>query len=158
MDTYILSVCGAVILSAVAAILLPEGRMGKFIGGIVKIFCLLIIVLPLPSMLEGILPSEGEDSNVSTEMPLDETFLQKMFSLQMERQEKLICERLEGEFEIVVSARILWELVDCECKIKQIEISIEDFGIYGKDEHIFVIEQVKNTVFAMYGAEVVVYE
>ena len=31
-------------------------------------------------------------------------------------------------------------------------------GIYGKDEHIFVIEQVKNTVFAMYGEEVVVYE
>ena len=157
MDTYILSVCGAVILSAVAAMLLPEGRLGKFIGGILKIFCLLIIVLPLPSMLEGILP-EKEDTDVSAETPLDETFLNKMFSLQMERQEQLIDERLEGEYGIVVSSQIVWELVGYECEIKQIEIGIEDFGIYGKDEHIFVIEQVKNTVFAMYGEEVVVYE
>ena len=157
MDTYILSVCGAVILSAVAAMLLPEGRLGKFIGGILKIFCLLIIVLPLPSILEGILP-EKEDAEVSAEMPLDETFLNKMFTLQMERQEQLIDERLEGEYGIVVSSQIVWELVGYECKIKQIEIGIEDFGIYGKDEHIFVIEQVKNTVFAMYGEEVVVYE
>lgn len=157
MDTYILSVCGAVILSAVAAMLLPEGRLGKFIGGILKIFCLLIIVLPLPSMLEGILPEKG-DTEVSAETPLDETFLNKMFTLQMERQEQLIDERLEGEYGIVVSSQIVWELVGYECKIKQIEIGIEDFGIYGKDEHIFVIEQVKNTVFAMYGEEVVVYE
>lgn len=157
MDTYILSVCGAVILSAVAAMLLPEGRLGKFIGGILKIFCLLIIVLPLPSMLEGILPERGE-TEISAEMPLDETFLNKMFSLQMERQEQLIDERLEGEYGIVVSSQIVWELVGYECEIKQIEIGVEDFGIYGKDEHIFVIEQVKNTVFAMYGEEVVVYE
>lgn len=157
MDTYILSVCGAVILSAVAAILLPEGRLGKFIGGILKIFCLLIIVLPLPSMLQGIFPDGGE-TDVSAEMPLDETFLNKMFTLQMERQEQLIDERLEGEYGIVVSSQIVWELVGYECKISQIEISIQDFGIYGKDEHIFVIEQVKNTVFAMYGEEVIVYE
>ena len=108
-------------------------------------------------MLEGILP-EKEDAEVSAEMPLDETFLNKMFTLHMERQEQLIDERLEGEYGIVVSSQIVWELVGYECKIKQIEIGIEDFGIYGKDEHIFVIEQVKNTVFAMYGEEVVVYE
>ncbi len=157
MDTYILSVCGAAILSAVAAILLPESKLGKFIGGMIRIFCLLVIVLPLPSLIGGFLsPEEGE--NTSAQMPLDEEFMQKMFSLQMEGREELIADRLEAELGIVVSARMVWELVEYECKIKQIEVSIENFGIYGEDEHIFVIEQVKSIVFAMYGEEVVVYE
>lgn len=157
MDTYILSVCGAAILSAVAAILLPESKLGKFIGGMIRIFCLLVIVLPLPSLIGGFLsPEEGK--NTSAQMPLDEEFMQKMFSLQMEGREELIADRLEAELGIVVSARMVWELVEYECKIKQIEVSIENFGIYGEDEHIFVIEQVKSIVFAMYGEEVVVYE
>lgn len=157
MDTYILSVCGAAILSAVAAILLPESKLGKFIGGMIRIFCLLVIVLPLPSLIGGFLsPEEGE--NTSAQMPLDEEFMQKMFSLQMEGREELIADRLEAELGIVVSARMVWGLVEYECKIKQIEVSIENFGIYGEDEHIFVIEQVKSIVFAMYGEEVVVYE
>lgn len=152
-----MSVCGAAILSAVAAILLPESKLGKFIGGIIRICCLLVIVLPLSSLIGGFLsPEEGEDT--SAQMPLDEEFMQNMFSLQVEGREKLIEERLEAELGIGVSARMVWELVEYECDARQIEVTIENFGIYGEDEHIFVIEQVKSIVFAMYGEEVVVYE
>ena len=38
MKTYILGVCGAVILSALIFLLLPDGKLGKFIGGVRAVY------------------------------------------------------------------------------------------------------------------------
>ena len=45
MRAYILGVCGAVIISALLFLLLPGGKLGKFIGGILKLFCVAVMLI-----------------------------------------------------------------------------------------------------------------
>lgn len=159
MQTYILSVCGAVIISALVMILLPEGKLGKFVQGILRLFCLFVVTMPLFSLV-----ASWKDGNV--QLPgtegegavLDEEFISYVFSQRAEEEETAWCDYISEEFEVRVSAEVLWEFVDYAYKVTRIKIKIEDFGIYEEDEHIFVIEQVKERISGMVSAEVEVYE
>ena len=53
---------------------------------------------------------------------------------------------------------ILWTYAEYAYNVTELQIKIENFGIYGEDEHIFVIEQVKNRISELTSAEVAVYE
>ena len=71
MEGYILAVCGAVILSALVTILLPEGKTGKFINGMLRVFCVAVMLVPLYGMFEKFgAPSLPEGG--SEEVALDE--------------------------------------------------------------------------------------
>ncbi len=159
MEAYILSVSGAVLVSAVAVILLPEGKTGKFIGGILKLFCLLVILLPIPKMLEKYLGQDAEISSFSEEGELDDEFIDYMFSKRAEEEAKQLKEQIDEEFEIVVNIQIEWEYAEYAYNVTKVTVKIENFGIYGDDEHINVIEQVKEYVAGIYqGTEVEVNE
>ena len=66
---------------------------------------------------------------------------------------------MEEQFGLVVKTQIVWECVEYAYTVKQVSVKIENFGIYGEEEHIFVIEQVKSRVMEMFSeAEVQVIE
>ncbi len=159
MQAYILSVCGAVILSALVAILLPERKLGKFIQGILRLFCLFVVTMPLFSFVVS-----WKDGNVklpetdAQETALDEEFISYVFSRRAEEEEAAWCEYVSEEFGVRASAEVLWDFVDYAYKVTQVKIKIEDFGIYEEDEHIFVIEQIREHISGMISAEVDVYE
>ena len=159
MEAYILSVSGAVLVSAVAVMLLPEGKTGKFIGGILKLFCLLVILLPIPKMLGKYLGQDAEIPSLSEEGELDEDFIDYMFDRRAEEEAKLLEKQITDKFDIVVNIQIKWEYAEYAYNVTKIMVKIENFGIYGDDEHINVIEQVKEYVAESYqGTEVEVNE
>ncbi len=146
-------------VSAVAVILLPDGKTGKFIGGILKLFCLLVMLLPLPKMLGRFLGGEGQIPVISQEGELDGDFIGYMFDRRAEEEAKILQERIGEELEIVVKAEIAWEYAEYAYHVTKVTVKVENFGIYGEDEHINVIEQVKECVAGIYAeAEVEVYE
>ncbi len=159
MEAYILSVSGAVLVSAVAVMLLPEGKIGKFIGGILKLFCLLVILLPIPKMLGKYLGQDMEIPSFSEEGELDDGFIDYMFDKRAKEEAELLKKQIEEKFEIVVNIQIKWEYAEYAYNVTKITVKIENFGIYGDDEHINVIEQVKEYVAGIYqGSEVEVNE
>ncbi len=158
MKEYILAVCGSVVISALITLLLPEGKMGKFIGGILKLFCLLVMLMPLFQMFEKYRPWDGE-IETSGEYEPDENFLMQAFKLQAETREREIEEEIAKEFSVEVDAELLWEYADYACNVTEIKIKIEDFGIYEENEHIFVIQQIEKYLLERTEqAEVTVYE
>lgn len=158
MKEYILAVCGSVVISALITLLLPEGKMGKFIGGILKLFCLLVMLMPLFQMFEKYRPWDGE-VETSGECEPDENFLMQAFKLQAEMREREIEEEIAKEFSVDVDAELLWEYADYACNVTEIKIKIEDFGIYEENEHIFVIQQIEKYLLERTEqAEVTVYE
>lgn len=158
MKEYILAVCGSVVISALITLLLPEGKMGKFIGGILKLFCLLVMLMPLFQMFEKYHPWDGE-IETSGEYEPDENFLMQAFKLQAETREREIEEEIAKEFSVEVDAELLWEYADYACNVTEIKIKIEDFGIYEENEHIFVIQQIEKYLLERTEqAEVTVYE
>ena len=107
MEGYILAVCGAVILSALVTILLPEGKTGKFINGMLRVFCVAVMLVPLYGMFEKFgAPSLPEGG--SEEVALDEGFMERVFSEQALAQAEALEKSLSEDPGISVSAEITW--------------------------------------------------
>lgn len=157
MQAYIWAVCGAVIISALASILLPEGKTGKFINGILKLFCLSVMLTPLFAILAaGELPQGG---NGSGQTELDSSFIEYMFGRRAEADAEALDTAIESEFSIAVSAEILWDYAEYAYNVTDVNIKIENFGMYGDDEHIFIIGRVESRAKEMFpDAEVNIYE
>ena len=150
MQAYIWAVCGAVIISALASILLPEGKTGKFINGILKLFCLSVMLTPLFAILAaGELPQGGNGSG----------FIEYMFGRRPEADAEALDTAIESEFSIAVSAEILWDYAEYAYNVTDVNIKIENFGMYGDDEHILIIGRVESRAKEMFpDAEVNIYE
>lgn len=160
MRGYILGVCGAVIISALVMILLPEGKTGKFIKGIVRLFCLLVMLVPLLGFFQSIARGDyGQIVDPNGEMELDKTFIEFMYGRRADEDEEMLETALSEELAIVVSAEVLWNYAEYAYNVTEVKIKIENFGMCGEDEHIFIIEQVENFVADLVpDAEVTVYE
>ena len=91
---------------------------------------------------------------------LDEEFISEMFGRQAEAQEEEIAEIFARDPGIGTQVEIGWQEDDYAYRVTEVSVQIEDFGIYGDDQHIFVIEQVKGRLNEMFGdaVEVSVYE
>lgn len=160
MQAYIWAVCGAVIISALAAILMPEGKIGKFINGILKLFCLSVMIAPLFALFEKFTgePPAGDGCD-SAGAELDDDFIEYMFGKRAQEEANSLEELFEEEFAIGVSAEILWNYAEYAYNVTNVNIKIENFGMYGNDEHIIIIAQVESrTQELIPDAEVNVYE
>lgn len=104
MSAYILSICGAVILSALVTIIMPEGKIGKFINGVLKILCVFIMLVPLVNWVSD-LKFEGKGEGNETEVSLDEDYLDYFFGKQAESFSEELKKIVEKEFSIKVLIR-----------------------------------------------------
>lgn len=147
MKAYILSIAGIILLSAVISIVSPPGKMGKFLKGATKLFILLVLVSPFVSWF-----TDGEFSlmNVSDVFEADTEYYRKCADLlsaaDREAIELYISEEygLESEAEV---ARRADENFTCE----KIVIKISDFGIFGQDERIDIVDSIRETIEKKYG-------
>ena len=159
MQAYIWAVCGAIVISALATILLPEGKIGKFIHGILKLFCLAVMLTPLFGLLqqaEGFFPSGGE-TEISA--GLDDAFMEYMFGRRAEEEEVELKKQLEEEFAVAVEADIMWKISEYAYTVTNVHIKVKNFGMYGNDEHILIIGRIENRTQELFpNAEVYVYE
>ena len=156
MKTYILGVCGAVILSALIFLLLPDGKLGKFIGGVLKLFCIAVILTPVPQLLSDFrLVWSGEGDGAAA--ALDDAFILQMFGRRADAQEAELAALFADDPGVTVCAEVGWEAEGYTYRVTDVSVRIEDFGIYGEERHIFVIEQVEACVREWYSAEVNVH-
>ena len=135
MQGYILGVCGAAILSALITILLPEGRTGKFVTGILRFFCLLVLLLPLFSLAESF------SFTLNGKVEPDRAFLEYMCEERAREEEQdfeaLALEKLDAEVDVTLTA----EVVEWEYVVSKVTIKIIKTGMNGEDGHIFIIER-----------------
>lgn len=156
MKAYILAVCGAAILSALVMLLLPPGKTGKFIGGILKLFCLLVMLLPLLFFFTDFKTSFGASSQEEGMQP-DGAFIESVFSRRAEQEEESLEALLKKEFSVEAEAQIGWKSVEYAFTVTDVLVSVKDFGIYENGEHILITEQIAGRVSGLYkDAEVTV--
>lgn len=139
---------------------MPEGKIGKFINGILKLFCLSVMIAPLFALFEKFTgESPAGDGSDSAGAELDDDFIEYMFGKRAQEEANSLEELLEEEFAIGVSAEILWDYAEYAYNVTNVNIKIENFGMYGNDEHIIIIAQVESrTQELIPDAEVNVYE
>lgn len=65
---WIMGICGVAVLGVLLDVILPEGKMQKYIRSIFALAMTLVILTPLPNLLNSVynpeLPSLGSESNI----------------------------------------------------------------------------------------------
>lgn len=140
MKAYILTVAGAALLSAVIAILIPGGRMGKFVKGMSRLLVLSIVVTPLIALF-----TKGEFAFPETDVALDEDYLFSCASMLEEEDEERAEKLLSEQFSLSCEARMERVLGDGFPR-KKITVKITDPCIFGQDEHIDMTSKLKRAL------------
>jgi len=80
MKAYILSVIGAVFLLDLTSLIIPQGKTGKMIGGMVRICGVLIMLLPIVGVVNNIRYAFSEGKTAAA----DNDYLNKSLSMRVE--------------------------------------------------------------------------
>lgn len=145
MKAYILCVAGAVLIAATISLILPSGKMGKFIAGAVRLFVLAVMVTPLLGLVRGKMPEFAERSTVE----IDRDYF--------ERSAKALEARDAAEIADFLLERGFTAKIDVERSRepafprKKIRIELIFGGIIGEDERIHIVSGIQAEVEARWG-------
>lgn len=151
MKTYILSIAGIILLSSVVSIIVPNGKMGSFMKGVMRLLILVVIVTPMISLMQS-----GELNFTLQNYSMDESFLEYCVSIASSDDETYIAEFLFDEYGVIAEIKTV-RSID-HYTIKKITANVWDLGIFGQDEHIDNIGHIKMILEEKYGCEAEVYD
>lgn len=152
MKTYILSIAGVILLSAVVAMIAPNGKMGAFVRGMMKLLILAVVVTPLISVIK-----KGDFDFSSSELRSDGEFLEQCALLAAAGDADEINAFVEENYSVTACSAVVCS-ADGTYAIEKITVKITDFGIFGQDEHIDIIREIKEGLEERYGCTAEVYE
>lgn len=145
MTAYILRVAGAVILSAVLSLIVPEGKMGAFLRGICKLFLVAVLISPVLGFF-----SEGKFSFTSgSSTPSDEAYLLHCAEILSREDEKVIQKMVKEEFGLEAEVQVER---GADYSYKKIFVHLPEDGITVGDEHIHIASEIKSRLVG-YGCE-----
>lgn len=136
MKSYLLMLAGAILLSSLVSILISDGKMGKFIKGMTRLFVFSLVVVPLLSLF-----GKREFTFSISEISEDEEYLEFCNEALAQEDEAEIEGYLLKEYSLKSEAEVVWEIGDTFTR-KKILVKITDAGIFGQEEHIDIIEKI----------------
>lgn len=147
MKGYLLTVAGAVLLSALLSILMPEGKMGKFVKGIARLFVFSALTAPFFTYF-----AKGDFGFFSEPIAEDKDYLVRCAELLSEEDERAIVDRLTEEFSVEAEAEVL-RSADAGFPREKISVKILRDGINGQEEHIDMINRIRADLEEEFGCK-----
>ncbi len=151
MKAYVLSVAGIVLIIAAVSIVSPNGKMGKFVKGIGKLFILVVMVTPFVSFFAN----KGDSVFTTVKIATDEEYLDRCVQLLREEDERDISAFLNDRYQIKGSVAVT-RGESSGFPREKIEVKIIDFGIIGQGGNINKTEDVRKALEERYGCKAVV--
>ncbi|MFR6056225.1 MAG: hypothetical protein ACLUHK_06545 [Eubacteriales bacterium] len=146
MTEYILSIVSVILLTGAVGIILPEGKTGKFIKSVFAVATLVVILTPLINLKGQEVPAfGGNDDVVYDEGYFDYIDYEKSESMS-DTLEKILKD--EGYESLV---QVYYERVDNKFKVTKVLIFLQNPGISGQDEHIYIPSEIIQAVASYCG-------
>ena len=143
MQSYILSIITSILLVSVCSIILPEGKMGKYIKSIFSLIIIIVMINPLLNYFNSNNFTELSLNN-SVEYYNDENYLDYVFNKKIENTTKNV-ENVLFQQKIDSSVEIIYEILDYDIVVKKVNVILQNDSISKEDEHI-IITAIKQTV------------
>ena len=144
ISQWILSIAGIICASVIIEFVLPEGQINKYIKGILSFFIVLVIILPIPKLLN----SEKDYSNIfnyENNIEVDEDYLYQLnldkINALKEDIEKDILQRGYKNVDVYISA----DIFQSQMTYKSINVDLSRLVISENAEHND-ITKVKNDI------------
>lgn len=133
LSNWILSIAGIICVSVIVELILPDGQMNRYIKGIFSFIIILVVIMPIPKLLNRDLDFSNIFDNSGYEIDSDYLYqvnLDKMNSVKNEIENQI---EKRGYLNVVVS--INCDIFDNSMQYKSIFVDLSDLVISGQAEH-----------------------
>ncbi len=138
ISSWIISIAGIICLSVIIELILPNGQMNRYIKGIFSFIIILVIIMPIPKLLN----LKIDLSNVfnTEDITLQEDYLyqlnlNKIMALKEETEEDIT---YTGYNNVTVSINA--DIFASNIEIKSISVDISHIGITEKAPHTNIVD------------------
>lgn len=133
LSNWILSIAGIICVSVIVELILPDGQMNRYIKGIFSFIIILVVIMPIPKLLNRDFDFSNIFDNSGYEIDSDYLYqvnLDKMNSVKNEIENQI---EKRGYLNVVVS--INCDIFDNSMQYKSIFVDLSDLVISGQAEH-----------------------
>lgn len=133
LSNWILSIAGIICVSVIVELILPDGQMNRYIKGIFSFIIILVVIMPIPKLLNRDLDFSNIFDNSGYEIDSDYLYqvnLDKMNSVKNEIEKQI---EKRGYLNVVVS--INCDIFDNSMQYKSIFVDLSNLVISGQAEH-----------------------
>lgn len=133
LSNWILSIAGIICVSVIVELILPDGQMNRYIKGIFSFIIILVVIMPIPKLLNRDFDFSNIFDNSGYEINSDYLYqvnLDKMNSVKNEIEKQI---EKRGYLNVVVS--INCDIFDNSMQYKSIFVDLSDLVISGQAEH-----------------------
>ena len=139
MKEYVISVIGIVIISAILAAIIPDGKTSSMIKGITKTACVAVIIAPIVQFFQAgktpqFLYGNSQDNFSQSGIETDVAFIQYYSEKRVEETQNKLQEELWEKYGLQTRVVLEWEWREkAENKGSATEIYIMKIRIYGME-------------------------
>ena len=133
LSNWILSIAGIICVSVIVELILPDGQMNRYIKGIFSFIIILVVIMPIPKLLNRDFDFSNIFDNSGYEINSDYLYqvnLDKMNSVKNDIENQI---EKRGYLNVVVS--INCDIFDNSMQYKSIFVDLSDLVISGQAEH-----------------------
>ncbi|MEG1710632.1 MAG: hypothetical protein RR054_03330 [Clostridia bacterium] len=142
LSGYIMSIVGAAVITLLTDIIIPEGETNTYIKGILSIFIVFIIALPLPKLLKTEINFE---SIIGVEkVSIDYEFIDEINKGRIKEMEFTLKSALSSEGIHNCDVKIEAEFNGVTMNIKGIFVEIKNVVIDGENANINIVKRIKD--------------
>ncbi len=145
MKAYLLTLTGAILLSAIVSVLLPDGKMGRFLKGMTRLFVFSIVVVPLVSLFH-----EKKFDFSTGETAMDAAYLETCAELLERADEREIEGYLLGEYGLESEAEMSRKPTG-DFGREKVRVKLFFEGIFEPEAHIDMMTEIKNVLEKNFG-------
>ena len=145
MKEWIISIVAVALFTSIICLILPQGKMGKYIRNIFSLLIMLVIIKPIININDGVF--EYKDIVVKDEIMLQQDFINYINNLRLEEY-KQNCLKIIEEKGVKNSTIDINYLVEDEknFKISFVQINLQNSVIISDNQHINIKEEMVSDI------------
>lgn len=144
MKDWLISIGLLVLLISLLTIILPDGKVGKYVKSIFSILVLLTVLKPLINIKNSSFDINFFDNE--TTVYYQEDYLYYFYEKQKKSIEENCIKLIQDEGIKSATVNVEYVIDDLSFKVTNVKINLSNAVINSNKEHIFVIEDVKQSL------------
>ena len=154
MTAWILSIAGVTIISVLVDLILPNGQTAKYIKNIFAFVMILVIISPLPSLING--KFSVDDIFDNEEILIQEEFIYQVNRDKLTALEESIVETLNENGISNVAINVNADIFQLDMQIKEVYVDLSEIVIDENSGHIDIEKAITKVIEQLLGEEVII--
>ena len=139
MKAWIISIVSVVLITSIVCLILPQGKMGRYVKNIFSILTILVIIKPIIYLKNS---SFDFEQVANGEVVIQTDFINYIYEKRVDEQEKNCIKIIENKGIKNVNVDITFSVENLDIKIRLVQIKLNNSVIISDKQHIDIKEEI----------------